>query len=350
MFDMALDAPPATPSMAGMPATSPPRGGQERLLVPGDAGDAITDLQQRLTKLGHPCSGAIFDEETEQAVRAFQRQRGLRENGVVDRQSWSAIVEAGYELGDRPLYRRRPMLRGDDVAELQRRLSQLGFDSGRIDGIFGDETVDALTDFQRNAGLTVDGIFGRRTLADLSRLTIRKGAGDLVSPLRERLLLATGGSGSLAGRRIAIGEGGGFAAGAASVCRALERAGATAIALQHPDASYRASEANASEVDCLVDLHLVADRTDCSVAFYRGFRYESMASRHLAELVQELLPAALGLDDGGTKGMALPVLRETRMPAIEVELGSPVTVVRRTADLARIIEESLGTWVASSWD
>ena len=50
------------------------------------------------------------------------------------------------------------MLRGDDVAELQQRLCTLGFDTGRVDGIFGDATVRALGEFQRNAGLPVDGI------------------------------------------------------------------------------------------------------------------------------------------------------------------------------------------------
>ena len=37
-----------------------------------------------------------------------------------------------------------------------------GFDTGRVDGIFGDATARALGEFQRNAGLPVDGIVGRR--------------------------------------------------------------------------------------------------------------------------------------------------------------------------------------------
>ena len=62
------------------------------------------------------------------------------------------------------------MLRGDDVAELQQRLCTLGFDTGRVDGIFGDATVRALDEFQRNAGLPVDGIVGGATLQELVRL------------------------------------------------------------------------------------------------------------------------------------------------------------------------------------
>src|SRR6266545_3977054 len=46
------------------------------------------------------------------------------------------------------------MLRGDDVYELQRELGSLGFDAGRVDGIFGPRTLEALLGFQRNAGVT----------------------------------------------------------------------------------------------------------------------------------------------------------------------------------------------------
>ncbi len=319
-------------------------------LVLGQSGEAISDLQQRLTKLGHACGGGDFDVETQAAVREFQSRRGLRQDGIVDTQSWSAIVEAGYHLGDRPLYRRRPMLRGDDVAELQHRLSQLGFDSGRIDGILGDDTVSALRDFQRNAGITVDGICGHRTLDELRRLTLRRDAGSLVSPLRERLLLATSGSRTLAGRHVGVGDAGGFASGAASMCRALESAGARALPLQHPDPSRRAAEANAASVDCVVDLRLRANTDECLVAYYRGFRYESLVSKQLAHLLHDELPAALELAPGGTSGMALPILRETRMPAVEIQLGSPALVVRRTSRLASTVVHCLESWISASWD
>ncbi len=310
----------------------------------------MADLQHRLSRLGYSCDGNVFDRETERAVRAFQRDRGLREDGEVDRHAWSAIVEAGYHLGDRPLYRSRPMLRGDDVADLQRRLSQLGFDPGRIDGILGDDTVAALMDFQRNAGLLVDGVCGHRTIADLERLTTRKGGADLVSPLRERLLLAGGERRTLASRRVAVSGSGGFAAGIASVCRSLEREGATAFAIQHPDASQRAAEANASEVHCLVDLELTPGRDDCATSYYQGYRYESVASHNLADIVQAELPPVLLLRDGGTSGMAHAILRETRMPAIEVRLGAPSSVVQRTTELARVLVESLDAWLGASWE
>lgn len=61
-----------------------------------------------------------------------------------------------------------PLLRGDDVEEVQERLLELGFDEiGRADGIFGPNTAKALRRFQRARGLQVDGIVGENTWAAL---------------------------------------------------------------------------------------------------------------------------------------------------------------------------------------
>ncbi len=57
--------------------------------------------------------------------------------------------------------------RGGEVTQIQQRLSQLGYDPGKADGIFGDRTLAAVKAFQRDYGLTVDGIVGKNTLAAL---------------------------------------------------------------------------------------------------------------------------------------------------------------------------------------
>ena len=59
---------------------------------------------------------------------------------------------------------------GDDVAALQDRLLELGFDAGRVDGVFGDETEAALREFQREYGLLADGTCGPATLKALRQL------------------------------------------------------------------------------------------------------------------------------------------------------------------------------------
>lgn len=53
---------------------------------------------------------------------------------------------------------------GSEVTQIQQKLSSLGFYSGSIDGIYGTQTRDAVTAFQRSVGLTPDGIAGSKTL------------------------------------------------------------------------------------------------------------------------------------------------------------------------------------------
>jgi N-acetylmuramoyl-L-alanine amidase len=48
--------------------------------------------------------------------------------------------------------------------------------------------------------------------------------------------------------------------------------------------------------------------------------------------------------------MSLPILRETRMPAVLVEVGPASRVVERAALLAVALSAALGEWVDASWD
>ncbi len=54
--------------------------------------------------------------------------------------------------------------RGEEVRKIQSKLKELGYYSGAVDGIFGSRTQSAVKAFQRNCGLTVDGIAGPKTL------------------------------------------------------------------------------------------------------------------------------------------------------------------------------------------
>jgi N-acetylmuramoyl-L-alanine amidase len=255
-------------------------------------------------------------------------------------------VEAGFRLGDRLLYRRSPMLQGDDIAEVQRRLSGLGFDPGGVDGIFGESTHIALAEFQRNVGLATDGICGPRTLSELTRVAPVEGGADLVSPLREQLKVAASPT-TLREKRIAIGEEGGFATGAAAVHRSLLAAGAKPLQLHYPDQTAQAAAANAAEVDCYIGLRLEPTHDAARTYFYRGFRYESAASRRLAELLVNNASTRLGLLNAGSKGMAEAILRRTAMPAVVLELGAPQRVAMQTARLGEAVKESLERWLSS---
>ena len=56
---------------------------------------------------------------------------------------------------------------GDEVSEIQTVLKDRGYYSGSVDGIFGSATKNAVERFQRDSGLSVDGIAGKNTLSAL---------------------------------------------------------------------------------------------------------------------------------------------------------------------------------------
>jgi N-acetylmuramoyl-L-alanine amidase len=278
-------------------------------------------------------------------VTAFQNQRGLRADGVCGAQTWAAIVEAGYRLGDRRLYQRKPMMRGDDVADLQRRLGALGFDAGKVDGIFGPDSASALSEFQRNAGLTVDGIFGPDELQVLERFGTR-GEGQ-IAELRELAALRWS-SRSLDNLRVVIGERGGLDALSTNLGRSLRRAGADAVVLHHPDPSELAQQANAANAEVFLELASLGETPGCRCSYYRGYSTSSPAGQRLAELVLDRVTAALAVPGLGVDGMAIPVLRETRMPAVVCEAGPTSSLIERGPALVRALIDGVAAWVTPS--
>lgn len=141
---------------------------------PGDRGSAVEDIQRRLLVLGYDLGrtgiDGVFLGRTREAVEAFQRGHGLAESGVVGDQTWAALVDATFTLGDRILYLRVPHFHGRDVRSMQEALNALGFACGVPDGIFGTFTERAAREFQRNAGLAADGIVGHETVSALANL------------------------------------------------------------------------------------------------------------------------------------------------------------------------------------
>jgi N-acetylmuramoyl-L-alanine amidase len=172
----------------------------------GKSGREIADVQQRLSRLAIATLTAdgVFDERTEQAVRQFQRMRGLPADGIVGPETWRTLVEAGYTLGDRLLVRTRVPLCGDDVVELQQRLNQLGFYAGSEDGIFGEATQAAVEEFQRNTGVAVDGRVGPETVELLHRLRRAHQTAGAGVRARKRELLREWIGQSLTSRRLLV--------------------------------------------------------------------------------------------------------------------------------------------------
>lgn len=335
----------------------------------GDRGEAVHDIQTRLLALGYAVAPAeragTFGASTEEAVRAFQERRGLDVDGIVGPATWRELVEASLRLGDRILYLRAPPLRGDDVRALQDRLSALGFHGGRVDGIFGAETAGAVREFQRNYGHPVDGIVGDATLRALQGLP-GIGGDTPVATVHEREALRRFPA-SLSGMRVVIDPGhGGSDAGlagpgglteaafAAELARrldaALVAAGTSCYPTRDsgpaPSEGERARLANALGADVYLALHAArAERPEgggARVCYYGHERFRSEAGRRIAELVGEEL-GRLGLEVG-LHAKTFPVLRETRMPAVQIEPGT----ITNPADEARLADPAFLERVAAA--
>src|SRR5690606_6326766 len=161
----------------------------------------------------------------------------------------------------------------------------LGFDTGRVDGIFGPDTEVALRDFQRNAGLTTDAVCGRDTLAALARLGDRTDGDATVSELRQSEVLRDRAPATLDARSLAIGETGGLAVLVDAVAHHLTTAGARVLALHHPDESVHAARSNDFGADAYLGVHVVDDPEEphASVSYFAVPGYTSVGGQRLAE-------------------------------------------------------------------
>lgn len=318
----------------------------------GDCGPEIADLRARLDRLGlirNSTGTDDFDLEVDAAVRAFQQQRGLTVDGLVGSQTLRHLEEARWQLGDRALsFTPGHLMRGDDVATLQRRLTNLGFDTGRIDGIFGQQTDLALRDFQRGVGVSADGTAGVETFRALDRLS-RSVMGGEPERLRQHVLLdslrtgisdkvivldaAHGGSdpgncsggmieaelvGDLAsrieGRLAALGT-------TVLLTRAVRGSAGTLTDIE------RANFANETDADLLVSLHIDACETSRAsgvASFHYGVANDggwSHSGERAARRIHAAILNATDLHDCQVQHKTWELLRLTRMPTVWIEAG-----------------------------
>lgn len=152
---------PTTSPVAGRSAPSegsPPEQEFHRFypLSRGDGGHVVEALQGLLTFSGvRAYVDGDFGAATERAVRQWQAQQGLTVNGVVDDTTWDSLTP-----------RLQKGSSGDAVTVLQKLLTARGYEVA-VDGDFGNQTLNAVTAFQSDRGLTVDGLVGPQTWAAL---------------------------------------------------------------------------------------------------------------------------------------------------------------------------------------
>jgi N-acetylmuramoyl-L-alanine amidase len=339
----------------------------------GDAGPAVGEIRAALVHLGllpHQSAPPVFDQPTDWAVREFQQNRGLVADGIVGPETWAALQAARLSLGDRLLSLAGRMYAGDDVAALQERLAELGFDTGRVDGVFGHQTEAALKGFQREYGLVSDGVCGPATLRALKQLG-RLVTGGRPQVLRESEQLHRSGA-ALAGKVVVIDPGhGGTDRGAAhhpghahdeaalveDLAARLEgrltavgvRVVLTRGADSCPTDEERAALANQVRADVVISLHVDrASSTACQgVATYHygtGSGSTSTVGERLASLVQREVVARTGLVDCRVHAKTWVLLRRTQMPAVRLELGH----LTNAGDAAKLSDPAFRDTVAEA--
>ncbi len=331
------------------------------ILRRGDRGGSVTEIRAALTALGlldspdadlttgRHVALDLFDDDLDQAVRAFQQQRGLLVDGMVGEATYRALKEASYRLGARTLSHQfgAPMY-GDDVATLQARLQDLGFYTGLVDGHFGLQTHNGLMSYQREYGMFPDGICGPETLRSLYFLGSRVTGGSPHAIREEELVRRSGPR--LTGKRIIIDPGrGGEDRGLIMTSRSGPVSEAdvlwdlasrlegrmTAIGMDtflsrpvsgSPTDAERASTANAVGADLMISLRcasLPSPAANGVASFYFGNSHGSVSTigRNLADFIQREVVARSGFRDCRTHGRTWDLLRLTRMPTVQVDIG-----------------------------
>ena len=313
----------------------------------GASGDLATHIINILNRLGllteYP---TVVDDGVVNAIRTFQQMRGLSVTGTVNSMTLRSLDEARWKLGDRSLYlQTSPLLRGDDVATLQARLTEMGFDCGRVDGVFGSKTERSVREFQKSVGVSADGKCGPATITALIRLT-HTVSGGAPSVLRESATQKDRGS-SLANKIIVLdpscgGDDRGICANGVEESEVVydiaQRLEGRLLALgvgvfltrganNSPSEPERIAFSNATNADLIISFH--ADNYENVVAhgvatYYYGATahgIHSVVGERFASLVQREICARTDLLNCRTHPKTWDLLRLTKSPTVRIDVG-----------------------------
>ena len=138
-------------------------------LMEGSQGEEVTYLQQLLNKKSRATIAVdgYFGEETKQMVQIYQRNHGLKVDGIIGSQTWSSLE--GNQTASTATTHSTLMEgnEGEEVTYLQQLLNKKSRATIAVDGYFGSETKQMVQIYQQNHGLVVDGVVGPQTWSSL---------------------------------------------------------------------------------------------------------------------------------------------------------------------------------------
>ncbi len=154
---------------------------------PGATGRAVLNVEKHLEAAGYELGSpnATFGSRTAAAIKAFQKGSGLAQTGVVDAKTWSKLKSKLFAANGVASPAQRLGERDVSVKRTEAKLKFLGFDTGKVDGVFSAATEKAVRAFQRRKHLAVSGTVGGATLRAIDKAEQAKklGAGVTLNQL-----------------------------------------------------------------------------------------------------------------------------------------------------------------------
>lgn len=176
----------------------------------GDKGNDVTEIQNYLIaqNLLHTSADGEYGPATVKAIKDFQTALGLKADGVCNAQTYKLLRAAAYDEIDITTYKPGDYVpeppknssaksvltavetatkvvqhagigdviqlgtKGEGVVHLQKKLTELGFYTGKAHGTCDEATVNALKKFQASRNIKSDGICGRKTYSALEELPL----------------------------------------------------------------------------------------------------------------------------------------------------------------------------------
>ncbi|OAK09769.1 peptidoglycan-binding protein [Bacillus wiedmannii] len=120
----------------------------------------LFQIRKKYSNIPEIIISGTFDLNTVNAVKIFQKNFQIPDNGIVDELTWNKLNDIYVNVTNLPGF--YPILQngsqGESVKMIQSLLKRYGFYTGQIDGFFGLGTEKSVKEFQKIKSFTVTGV------------------------------------------------------------------------------------------------------------------------------------------------------------------------------------------------